>query len=388
MPRSERIYYRERMDERKRKAENPGTLRNRFRFIAGLDDAPFERFPDSKPHRTSRLRGFLKKFKSGSSVPDNGDVGQVVEFPKDLSHERKLYSHPSTSEEYSDTVASHEAEVAEPIFTQQEAAVYNYLLQNALETLYAPEESIGDGVTAADVGKILEDQALGLDRNFRKVVSNGPEYYLKIRSQALDKIKQGEENGRQAIDVIGPDFEDLSLALSSMTPDELQGIQKLLSERTPEQIIDEEFPQGVTEENQLDKVVSSDNEREYTLKDEVESIVSRFDGAGLYEIKNGMGMYVPFKKRFFSGAFDIKNFDKGDSIGLISPLGLDPNHQMRKYSRKDLIKLYWAVTFYNLKGMQKLSVGQKAELDEIGRMYDEIMEEKRMQQKSVVSFGK
>lgn len=273
-------------------------------------------------------------------------------------------------------ILSNEGEVESLSLTQQEAAVSSYVFLNTIESLYQPEDLIGSGVTASEVGIILGDQAQSLDKNFRKVVSNGSDYYLKIRSQALEKWKLQLEQERPLENIAGSDFENLTLALTSIPRDNVDQIIQFALAKDPEQIVDEEFPRGVTENAQVEEENIDQTSPESSLRDEVGGLVARFDNSRIYDIKNGIAIYVPYKVRVLVGVFDKRNFDKAVSLGIISPIGKNKLHQMDKFSRKDLIRLYWTVIHYNLRGMQKLSSSQEQELNEIGQVYDEIMESK------------
>lgn len=163
-------------------------------------------------------------------------------------------------------------------FTQQEAAVFSYVLSGAVQELYEPEDKIGEGTSAQDAQEILDHQQGKLDKNFRKVASNGPEYFLRIRKQAVDKIKKVQEDGGRIEAVVGQDFDDLGLALSSFNLQELQAVTSLISERTAEEIIGGEFPRGVLEEKLVEKEESESGFKpERTLKDEIGDVVSLFD---------------------------------------------------------------------------------------------------------------
>ncbi len=259
-------------------------------------------------------------------------------------------------------------------FTQQEAAVFSYVLSGAVQELYEPEDKIGEGTSAQDAQEILDHQQGKLDKNFRKVASNGPEYFLRIRKQAVDKIKKVQEDGGRIEAVVGQDFDDLGLALSSFNLQELQAVTSLISERTAEEIIGGEFPRGVLEEKLVEKEESESGFKpERTLKDEIGDVVSLFDSLRIFDVAGGTSMAIPF--RVFPSSFDAKVIAKARELGIINPVGRTKSHPMDKFSREDFIKLYWATNHYDLT-RQRLTPSQFTEIDEVGSAYRDIMAER------------
>lgn len=333
-------------------------------------------------NKEGRFSSFFRRRKKDEDIPPKPVVRRDNSKKNTLSaaQRNRLYEtspEPVPAKPWIAGTVLREGEVSGNEFSQQEAAVFNHVILNAVENLYKPEDPIGQDVNASEIGDILNDQGQALDRNFRKVVSNGPDYYLRMRTQALKKLNHQMDTDMPLEEVVGPHFENLNLAVTSISRGDFAQILQLVSERSPKEVLEEEFPRGVEEVDRLEDMADNLENPERTLRDEVEELVARFDSSRVYDIKSGIAIYVPFKIGVLAGTFDKRNFEKAEDLGIISSLGKNKLHQMDKFSRKDLIKLYWAVNHYNLRGLQKISPLQHIELREIGQIYDELMEARR-----------
>lgn len=263
-----------------------------------------------------------------------------------------------------------ETEKLGPVFTQQEAAVFSYVLSGAIQELYGPQDQIGEGTSAQEVQDILDHQQGKLDKNFRKVASNGPEYFLRIRIQAVDKIKKAQEEGGKLEDVTGQDFDDLALALSSFNPQEFKAIASLIAEKNPEEVISGEFPRGVLEDKPKDEQEETGFKPERTMKDEIGDIVALFDSRQLYDVPNGVSMVNAW--RVSKAKFDALKITKATELGVLTKIGETTGHKMAKFSREDLLALFWIGEHYDFI-RTKLTPSQEAELGEVRNAYREIM---------------
>lgn len=271
------------------------------------------------------------------------------------------------------------------LLSPQEEVIYTHAFAGLLLQLNAPEDDVSGvnsevNVAASDLYEVLQENKHALSRQLHRVFSNGPENYLAVRDKAVSKMDRFFTNSRE-FGVLDPNSA-LQLGLVVMDKDHALEIHEGLQHMVPEEILSYEFPRGVSE----DQIEVKEEEQKVgeTIKDQVENLISRFDDTHIYDTRSGVKLHAPYMARLFRGVFDVKNFHKAEGLGIISVLGKDGRHNINTYTRRDLIRLYWAVTYYNVRGMQKLSESQKAELDEIGRVYEEVMEERRLRSQGKV----